>query len=537
MLNTLIAILLIASAFLIALAVLMVFGLFDKRRASRLRQFSETERDSIVFIFENETLLDATPAARQFLDSATRQGTVWAHLSALLSPRFPRFAERMQDLAELGELTFTSHDATSRIKAEWHDGVARITLLSNLAGAGQDGIDGQSVLAMTQELDTLRANTDHTPYPIWRENAGGAITWCNAAYLNLADSLRGSEDVPAWPPASVFYLAGDALDTDRGEKAPQPRRIAICPPGQDTRRWFEITQTDLENGDRFFSAVPVDRLVRAETTLDEFVSTLTKTFASLSIGLAIFDRSRELALFNPALMDLTVLPADFLISKPSLSAFLDKLREARMMPEPKDYRSWRHQLSDLVAAAQNGTYEETWALPTGQTYRVTGRPHPDGAVALLFEDISAEISVTRRFRAELETGQAALDALPQAVAVFSPGGVLSITNSAYADIWGNDPSTSLGDVTILDAVRRWQTRTAPNNVWEQVRRFVSLSSPREKWHAHVPMTNGQTLECQVQPLARGATMLSFTLLPHGSVRRHEADPMTDRWLAATSIEA
>ena len=62
-----------------------------------------------------------------------------------------------------------------------------------------------------------------------------------------------------------------------------------------------------------------------------------------------------------------------------------------MMPEPKDYRSWRQQMSDLEAAAQNGTYEETWALPTGQTYRVTGRPHPDGAVALLFEDISAEV--------------------------------------------------------------------------------------------------------------------------------------------------
>jgi len=537
MFNTLVAVLLIASAFLIALAALMAFGLFDQRRASRLRQFSETERDSIVFIFENETLLDATPAARQFLDSTTRQGSVWAHLSALLSPRFPRFSERMQDLAELGELTFTSHDATSRIKAEWHDGVARITLQSDQSGKYHDEINGQSLLAITQELDTLRANTDHTPYPLWRENTRGAITWCNAAYLDLADSLRRSEDLPAWPPAAVFDYADDVLGPDRERETSQPHRVAVCPPGQNTRHWFEVTQTELESGDRYFAAVPVDRLVRAETTLDEFVTTLTKTFASLSIGLAIFDRSRELALFNPALLDLTLLPADFLISKPSLSAFLDKLREARMMPEPKDYRSWRHQLSDLVAAAQNGTYEETWALPTGQTYRVTGRPHPDGAVALLFEDISAEISVTRRFRAELETGQAALDALPQAVAVFSPGGVLSISNAAYADIWGNDPSTNLGDITILDAVRRWQTRTAPNSIWEQVRRFVSLSGPREKWHAQVPMTNGQTLECQVQPLARGSTMLSFSILPHGSAHRREADPMADRWPAATSIEA
>jgi PAS domain-containing protein len=537
MLNTLIAILLIASAFLIALAVLITFGLFDKRRTSRLRQFSETERDSIVFIFEDETLLDATPAARQLLDSTTRQGTVWAHLAALLSARFSRFSERMLDLAELGELTFTSQDGNSRIKAEWHDGVTRITLMSNQPGAHEEEIDGQSVLAMSREIDELRAHIDSTPYPLWRESSGGAITWCNAAYLDLADSLRGSDEVPAWPPARIFDHSDDPLEQSRSRVSPGSNRVAVCPRGQHTRHWFEITQAELENSDRFFAAIPVDRLVRAETTLDEFVTTLTKTFASLPIGLAIFNRSRELALFNPALMDLTVLPADFLISKPSLSAFLDKLREARMMPEPKDYRSWRHQMSDLVAAAQNGTYEETWALPTGQTYRVTGRPHPDGAVALLFEDISAEISVTRRFRAELETGQAALDALPQAVAVFSPGGVLSISNAAYADIWGNDPSTSLGDITILDAVKRWQTMTAPNTVWEEIQRFVSQSGPRENWRAQVPMQNGRMIECEVKPLARGSTMLSFSILQHGPSHRHDVGSLPSPWPEATSVEA
>jgi len=49
-----------------------------------------------------------------------------------------------------------------------------------------------------------------------------------------------------------------------------------------------------------------------------FVQTLTKTFAQLSIGLAIFNRERQLVLFNPALIDLTALPADFLTGRPHL---------------------------------------------------------------------------------------------------------------------------------------------------------------------------------------------------------------------------
>jgi hypothetical protein len=42
----------------------------------------------------------------------------------------------------------------------------------------------------------------------------------------------------------------------------------------------------------------------------------------------------------------------------------------------------------LEEEAASGLFEETWSLPGGQTYRVIGRPHPNGALAFMFEDIS-----------------------------------------------------------------------------------------------------------------------------------------------------
>lgn len=506
----LLAIAVIAAAFLAAFAALMLFGLFDRRRTSQLRRFSESERDAIVFLFENDTLLDATPAARQFLDTAPRTDGVWSHLAELLGPRFPRLTDRMKDLADLGELNLRSTDGTSRIKAEWHDGVARITLEAETAETDISGLDQHSYIAMIQELDSLRAMANHTPYALWRETAAGSITWCNAPYLTLADTLSETGEISSWPPARVFETGDETLIKTADGALPALHRVAIAPAGDDTRHWFEVSIAELPGGDRFCTALPADRLVQAESSHKEFVTTLTKTFAALPIGLAIFDRSRELALFNPALMDLTVLPADFLISKPSLSSFLDKLREARMIPEPKDYKSWRQQMSDLVAAAQNGSYEETWSLPTGQTFRVTGRPHPGGAIALLFEDISAEISVSRRFRTEIETSQAVLDALPQAVAVFTPGGILSITNLAYAQLWGRDPSTSLEDITLADTLLAWQSACAPNPVWDHVRSFATRSGARQPWNARVTMLDGRGIGCTVTPLSGGATMVAFS---------------------------
>jgi len=512
MTTTFFALALVISAFIIALAVLLAFGMVDSRRTSTLRRFSEAERDRVVFIFENETLLDATPAARQFLDSAPRLGTAWSHLATLLSPRFPRLGELIGDLAEVGEMRLTSADGNSHLNAEWHDGVARITLDdASCDDLVSTGFDQHSLMALTRELDTLRASAEHTPFPQWREDRAGAITWCNAAYLALADNVAETDDLPPWPPIRVFNLE-TGTDSPSGPGTGTLRRTMIAVECDDTRHWFEVTETEMDEGEKVFTAVPADRLVRAETSLQEFVTTLTKTFAALPIGLVIFDRARELALFNPALMDLTTLPASFLISKPSLSTFLDRLRESRMMPEPKDYKSWRQQMSDLEAAAQNGTYEETWALPTGQTYRVTGRPHPDGAVALLFEDISAEISVSRRFRTELETGQAALDALPQAIAVFGASGLLTISNAAYARLWGHDPSTSVGETRFQEALATWQARSAPTPAWDEMRGLIADADRQAgTWRSRIALADGRSLLTRVTPIARGATLVDFTV--------------------------
>ena len=116
----------------------------------------------------------------------------------------------------------------------------------------------------------------------------------------------------------------------------------------------------------------VTEIVRAQQAQKNFVQTLTKTFATLSIGLAIFDRNRQLMLFNPALIDLTTLPADFLSARPNLLTVFDKLRDNQIMPEPKNYATWRERLAILVAAVTEGTYTEIWIYPLVQHFGFLG---------------------------------------------------------------------------------------------------------------------------------------------------------------------
>ena len=113
---------------------------------------------------------------------------------------------------------------------------------------------------------------------------------------------------------------------------------------------------------------------------------MSKTFAQLSTGLAIFDRKRTLIHFNPALLDITGLDFEALSLKPDLASFLDTLRTKEFLPEPKDYGDWHDQLARLESATEKGSYRDVWEPRDGVTYRVTGKPHPDGAIAFLPEE-------------------------------------------------------------------------------------------------------------------------------------------------------
>jgi PAS domain-containing protein len=256
-------------------------------------------------------------------------------------------------------------------------------------------------------------------------------------------------------------------------------------------------------------ALSANSAVEAETALREFMQTLTKTFADLPIGLAIFDRSRILQLFNPALADLTALPPDFLISRPTLSAVLDAMRAKAMIPEPKDYRSWRKQVMRVEEEASSGLFEETWSLPGGQTYRVIGRPHPNGAIAFMFEDISTEMLRTRRYRADLELGQSVIDAVEEAVAVFSQGGQLLMSNLAYTQLWNHDPAVLLSDAGIGRLSVWWRDHSAPTLLWDDAVDFVAALGDRSPWEGEVRLLDGRLLTCRFRPLTGGATLITF----------------------------
>ncbi len=453
------------------------------------------------FLFDGETLVDASDAAQRMLQHASARGSDLMRLAALLAPRFPDLSRHLTDQRRR-ELELFSTDGRMSLTLSEKSGRLHLKLEDLMPGPG-DSLDAPSLAALIAELQTHRAVGEHGPVPVWRQTAEGAIVWANTAYMELAEALDGPDALPSWPPRALFdQVAGYDGLTMGG------RRLQLTIPKKDGEevRFFECHVAAIGD-DLLYTAIPVDRAVDAERSLRDFTQTLTQTFAHLSVGLAIFDRERSLSLFNPALSDLIGLKPDYLIGRPSLSNLLDQLRERQMMPEPKDYKSWRQQMVALEAQAATGVYSEPWFLPDGRTFQVTGRPHPDGAVAFVFEDISADISLRREYKTELETCQAVFDGLDEAIAVFSPAGTVTLTNQAYRALWGGEEP----DKTIIEASRRWQHGCAPTPVWGDARDFCGTIGERSNWTAEVRLSDGRGLDCRFEALPGGATLVGFSI--------------------------
>jgi len=466
-------------------AILLVSGLIMIKINFPLSSKSAESDQKITFWFQGNELKHSTDAAHNMLrDLKLADGLT--DLLTFFEHRFPgatSIAGGKDGINELGS-SWKHDQAILRITKKHED--VQIELIDHTTASNI-----YTLRHAKHELEMVQNVVENTPFPVWQIAESGNVMMSNAAFRELGSDL-GKQ--------LIHFATSNNIHVERVKFEVEKNK----PP-----HWFDINKFSLPKSSVQY-ALDVTEIVRAQQAQKNFVQTLTKTFATLSIGLAIFDRNRQLMLFNPALIDLTTLPADFLSARPNLLTVFDKLRDNQIMPEPKNYATWREKLAILVAAATEGTYTEIWNLPNGATFRISGRPHPDGALAFLFEDITAEVSMSRRFTAELELHRELLNNLDGAIAIFSISGELYHQNQAHAHLWGGlstDPETRS---TIQDASKLWQSRSKPTGLWGEIRDFVNQIDEREGWREDIIYENEQRIGIQIVPLMGQHTAVCFT---------------------------
>ena len=495
---------------------LLALGLAPRRggpaRAARAPT-TEDEAEACDFLIHGATIQPLTGAARTLVESFGPGGGRLARLRAHLAVDCPGIEADLEALALYG-VSFRRHcQPEGAAPFEVHGAPRGGAALISIRAASDEARalrEAETALRRTQdEARFLQAAFDRAPVLAWSLGRDGQVAWANAPYRDrFAARATGLPDhrVP-----DAFARASEEVPlTARG--GGQRRRVALPAATDGESHWYELNEAPGPNGETLGFALEADDLVAAEASLRRFIETLTETFAHLPIGLAVFDKNRRLGLFNPALTDLVKIDAVWLAGRPSLRDFLERLRETRQMPEQKDFASWRRKLTEIEEGAREGAYEENWVLPSGKILRVTGRPHPQGAVAFLFEDISTAIHLERRYRSELELSQATLDRMAEAVAVFDTSGMLVFVNSAFESLWEMEPMQGLHGPGVGELTEFWAERCRATPAWARLREFATGAEARAAWTEPLETCDGRVLQLLVAPLPDASALVVFRCL-------------------------
>jgi len=505
--ETLIAAFVSASA---TLALIVALGPRLAKRPARPIARDGLDAGSCDFRIDGTSAKALNEPARALLASLPRQGSRLAAIGDHLAPNCPGIRQDIEALVLYGT-GFRHHCPRGDGTAFEVIGAPTGTSVSlSIHPASEDARALQDSRSALERADTetrfLREIVDNSPVAAWSMAPDGQISWANATYRDRFDPPGDGPQDHRIPDAFGHVLEEVPL-TARGDGL--RRRVSIPGRRDAETHWFEVSQIPGSGGDTLGFALPADELVAAEASLRRFVETLTETFAHLPIGLAVFDKNRRLGLFNPALTDLVKIDAVWLAGRPSLRDFLERLRETRQMPEQKDFAAWRRSLSELEEGARDGTYEQNWELPSGKVFRVTGRPHPQGALALLFEDISTAIQLERKYRSELELSQATIDRMAEAVAVFDASGMLVFVNSAFEALWDLDPMGRLDGPDVAEMTGLCAERCAATDAWAQLAEFATGAESRTAWTTSVRTLEGRSLSMLVAPMPDASSLVVF----------------------------
>ena len=447
--------------------------------------------------FEDGALLRSCPVGRRLIGAAPMASDDLGRIAALLEPQFPGLAADLDALAASGGEIAREGACAPLARLVVHGVGGRLRL--RLGAAAGAGLAELVAAILAEAAGRLQAILDAAPLPAWAEDSQGRVVWANRAHLVAAGAEPATN--ADWPPPPLCPGPGTA-------ETGSVQRVVSKGGRKGPPRWFDCLRQPLPGGGTVGFALPADDLVRAEMTLRGFLQTLSRTFAHLPIGLAVFDSDRRLSLFNPVLSDLTGLPPEFLARRPTLHALLDRLRELRMIPEPRDYGAWRRRLADIEQVAETGHYTELWPLPSGQTFRVTGQPDAEGGIALLIENVTGETARNRGLKARGDLLEAAIGALDRAVTVFDGGGTAVAQTPAYSRLWGTEAT---GDRRFEAALSRWEAASRPTPLWRALRDAAADPAARGPHEDVVIMADGRIVQARIVPLPGQGLLAEFGL--------------------------
>lgn len=248
---------------------------------------------------------------------------------------------------------------------------------------------------------------------------------------------------------------------------------------------------------------------RVQAELSTGIEARFRSFDRLATAFAVFDSDQRLAHYNQAYIALWQLDPDWLQTRPRDGEIIERLRQARRLPEKADFREWKR--AWLSVYGTDVQKEEQWHLPDGRTLHVVADSAADGGVTYLYENVTERLQLESRYNALIHVQRETLDTLRDGVAVFAANGRLRLYNQAFAAIWKLEPRQLDGEPHIDDIIAACLPLYDEKQEWERTKAAItSIFAERRSYESQLDRPDGSVIACAALPLPDGGTLLTYS---------------------------
>lgn len=322
------------------------------------------------------------------------------------------------------------------------------------------------------KVEQLQDLIDNIAYPVWLRDEKLRLVLVNKKYLEFTKEKNKDEIIEKQ--IEIMSVNNDSVSANlalQAQAANRTRKQTVILIKSGERRSFEAIETPFHVEQSLDKICSVGALIDV-TELDELKRNFKlhqnahlEILGTLGTAFAVFDTGFKLAFYNKSFATFWGLEDVWLESQPSYAAFLDVIREKRMLPEVPDFRLYKaDEQKDFTAIIE--PKEDLLHLPNGNTIRRVRAPHPMGGLIFAFEDVSDRLATRRAYNSLLAVQQEILDNLFDGVVIFGSNGRLKFYNQAYLKLWAipeiflqKEPSiTELWDAQqrYFNNVENWQ---------------------------------------------------------------------------------
>jgi len=346
-----------------------------------------------------------------------------------------------------------------------------------------------------RQNEDLLASINLQTTPFWRRDENLHIRFANIA-------------------ADIIDLDSEsARDTSRRARrlgAPYSESRFIVVDGE--RRLFEVTEAPSPDARGTVGwANDVTSLEEAQAEIARHIAAHEDVLEGLSTAIAVFGPDKRLKFFNSAFAELWQVDPAQLDADPTITEFLELLRELRRLPEQSDFRAYRDHWNGLFTRLID-PMEDFFFLPDDRTLRMVVMPHPFGGLFLTFEDVTDRLALERNYNTLNEVQRETIDNLAEGVVVFGADGRMTLSNPIFLSMWDLNPEfrdQSLHVSDVLDAMRPLFPPLEEREWDDYKQEFASRFADRVSEHGRTERPDGTALEYSFVPLPDGATLVNF----------------------------